>query len=437
MLGSFDEPPLPDMLFSPINIVPKPNNKWRLIHDLSFPWNGTDAINDCIPPEEARVQYQHIDEVIDIALRLGTETRGACVDIRHAFRNLPLRFDQLRYMGLSLNNKIYINSSVPFGAASSCLIFEKSARLIQWIVTNETSRSEISHYLDNFPLLATSVEDVQVFINQFIFILTKIGMPVAEDKTIGPTFCLEYLGLLLNFKLQVLEIPERKRLRCLELIMSMVDAYHGRHSVTIKTIQKLAGHLNFICQAIPAGKVFMAGLYSLLAPRNNERVRSGYNRRLNLQLRDDLLMFAGFLQELALQFNRSIPFMIHRNVEASEIQFYADSAGHPALGLGCTYNNRFAQGFWSDTTLFHGDRRPNIALLELLAIVIAFDIWAPEVHASVITLRSDNKATEGWITSKYSDIPAVMQLLRHLTRTCLLFQIHVKCVHIGTRENRP
>ena len=97
--------------------------------------------------------YHHIDKVIDLALDLGILTHGSRVDIRHAFRNLGLREDQLWMMGISLIGKYYINASLPFGAALSCFIFEKVATPIEWIVANETKLKSLSHYLDDFPLL--------------------------------------------------------------------------------------------------------------------------------------------------------------------------------------------------------------------------------------------------------------------------------------------
>ena len=58
-------PPLPDMIFSPINLVEKGiTGKYRLIHDLSHPYNGETAVNDYIPPENTKVIYHHINEVI-------------------------------------------------------------------------------------------------------------------------------------------------------------------------------------------------------------------------------------------------------------------------------------------------------------------------------------------------------------------------------------
>ena len=42
ILGPFDQEPLDNMVYSPLNIVPKPTEpgkkqKWWLIHDLAYP----------------------------------------------------------------------------------------------------------------------------------------------------------------------------------------------------------------------------------------------------------------------------------------------------------------------------------------------------------------------------------------------------------------
>ena len=437
ILGPFDEQPLPDMWFSPLNIVPKSGNpgRWRLIHDLAYPYDGVNSVNNCIPAHNAKVNYQHIDDVIDIAISLGTRTMGARVDISHAFRNLGMHPSSLKFLGFTLNGKYYINSSLPFGAASSCYIFEKVATLIQWIVSHETKRKEISHYLDDFPLLGTSWADTKKFIFQFTHIVTKIGLPIAEDKTIGPTACLEYLGMLLDFKNQVLAIPEKKRIKCIELITEIITAYRSRKTVRVKRIQKLAGHLNFICQAVPAGRTFMCGLYSLLAPVHGEKVKTGHHRRINMEMHDDLVMFLNFLDEMHPRFERTIPFLIHRDLQDFQVEFFADASGAPSLGLGCIYGNHWAQGLWSETTLFK-EHTPNIALLELLAITLAFELWAPALARSCITLKSDNQATVFWLTRKNCHIQAGMDLLRHLTKTCLLFQVYVRAEYLNTKINR-
>ena len=181
ILGPFDTPPIPGLVYSPINLVAKAGSKgsWCLIQDLSHPWDGVNAVNDAIPDSYSKVKYRQIDEVIDIALRIGPQTPGSRIDIRHAFRNLGISERSLKFLAFTLNGKIYLNSSVPFGSASSCFVFEKCSEIIQWIVTNETLRDKISHFLDDFPLLGRSVEDTRIFMTQFIHIVTTIGYAYA------------------------------------------------------------------------------------------------------------------------------------------------------------------------------------------------------------------------------------------------------------------
>ena len=107
-------------------------------------------------------------------------------------------------------------------------------------------------------------------------------MPVAEEKTLGPTQFLEYLGLLLNLLDLTLQIPEDKRVKNIEKIDIVISAFWERKTITCKEIQKVAGSLNFICAAIPAGKVFIADLYKLLRAPDGSKRKQGHHRRASL-----------------------------------------------------------------------------------------------------------------------------------------------------------
>ena len=113
--------------------------------------------------------------------------------------------------------------------------------------------------------------------NKFYRLLADIGMLVAVSKTLGPTPVLEYLGLTLNFPLQLITIPEKKRVKCLKHINKFLQTYADRRKVTVKQIQQTAGLLNFICQALPAGHVFLSGLYHLTHSNNGRTVRKGHH----------------------------------------------------------------------------------------------------------------------------------------------------------------
>ena len=370
-----------------------------------------------------------------VAIQIGTGAWGSRIDMQHAFCNLPMHPSDIHLLAFSLNGNIYINTSLPFGAASSCAIFEKVTTALQWIVTEQTGCTWISHFLDDFPQQERSKHQLLKFMSQFQDILTDIGVPIAENKTLGPTVQLEYLGLMLDFHLQVIKIPEVKRIKCLNLLDQFLQAKQEKRNVTVKRVQQLAGSLNFICQALPAGRPFLASLYRMTRSTTGVKLKVGNHMRISDETRDDMQLFQSFIQNNAHLSVQTIPFLHRLDLHSKEIQLFADAAGAADKGMGCVYQDQWFYGPWVQTNLFEGDFTPNIALLELLAIVTAFDLWAPDLQGKSILLRSDNMVTCHMINKSKAEIPAAMALIRHLTLSCLQFQIVVKCRHIKGIQN--
>ena len=141
-------------------------------------------------------------------------------------------------------------------------------------------------------------------------------------------------------------------------------------------------------------------------------------------------MFQCFLDENAHLKVKTVPFLSCLAIDNNQIHFFTDVVGAADKGFGCTFHNHWSLGLWSQTELFCNDFKPNIALLELYAITVALEIWAPSLSGKTITLHSDNSATVCILNKKKANIPAAMSLLCHLTKTCLNFQIMVRVAHI-------
>ena len=342
--------------------------------------------------------------------------------------------EDLPFLAFTWLGKIYINASMAFGSASSCKIFERVANVLQWIVTHVTQWDWISHYLDDFPMLAQTKPELFQQIDRYLALMEKVGMPVAEEKTLGPTQFLEYLGMLLNLLTLTLRIPEDKRLKNLERIDSLLQCHYKRTPTTIKKIQKLAGSLNFICTAIPAGKVFLNDLYRLTCSQDG-KPHPSHHRRIPKKVCEDLLIFKSFLEDCGKEEFRSIPFMVKNQVYQHEIELYSDAAGSEDKGFGCVYKNAWAFGLWRHTSIFSQGITPNIALLELYALVMAVEIWAKDLQAKSIILRSDSEATVHSVNRMRSEVPAANQLLKHLALLCLHNQIYFKAIHISGSLN--
>ena len=203
--------------------------------------------------------------------------------------------------------------------------------------------------------------------------MKQIGMPVADHKTIGPTQFPTYLGLLLNLVNMTLQIPEYKRVKNLERIQKLIEVHHSRKQTTVKKIQKLAGSLNFLCAAVPARKVFLRSLYRLTRSPDG-KTHPSHHRRILKEVYEDMLIFKTFLQDCGKEEFCSIPFLIKKDVYNHKLQLFANSSGATDKGFGCVFQNQWAYSAWGQTNLVSNDFSPNIALLELFAIVVAVKI---------------------------------------------------------------
>ena len=148
-----------------------------------------------------------------------------------------------------------------------------------------------------------------------------------------------------------------------------------------------------------------------------------------------MCVFKSFLSEGAEDKVKTVPFLARVETFNDSIELYTDVAGRVDLGMGCTFGIDWRQGMWSETRLFTNGFHPNITLLELLAIMAMVETWVPELARKRIVLCTDNAATVAFINRMKADIPAAMDLLRLVSKTCLKFQIWLKAVHIEGLQN--
>ena len=124
-LGPFATPPIANLHYSPLGLVPKKGNpgKLRMIMHLSHPRG--ESINEFIPKEFTTVRYKSFDVTIKLCLKHGKACKVAKTDLDSAYRHLPMSRQVLSLLGIRIDDEFYIESLLPFGAAESCMIFEK------------------------------------------------------------------------------------------------------------------------------------------------------------------------------------------------------------------------------------------------------------------------------------------------------------------------
>ena len=89
LLGPFDPASLPSVQVSRFGVIPKNTpGKWRLILDLLWPEGH--GVNDSIDPDLISLSYVSIDDAARAATRLGQGALLAKVDIKSAYRTVPV-----------------------------------------------------------------------------------------------------------------------------------------------------------------------------------------------------------------------------------------------------------------------------------------------------------------------------------------------------------
>ena len=119
---------------SPMGMIPKKSKpgSWRLIVDLSAPEGR--SVNDGIRRDMSSLSYMSVDLVASRILKLGKGTELAKVDIKQAYRLVPVHPADRRRLGVQWQNTVYVDKCLPFGLRSAPILFSAVADAIQGMV---------------------------------------------------------------------------------------------------------------------------------------------------------------------------------------------------------------------------------------------------------------------------------------------------------------
>ena len=107
-----------------------------------------------------------------------------------------------------------------------------------------------SNYLDDFIFMQEDEQKCNALVNTFIRLCSKLGIPMALDKTEFAATSMVFLGILIDSRVKVLAVPEEKKVKTLNVLLHIIS----KKKATVHQLQSLAGSLNFLCKAIhPAG----------------------------------------------------------------------------------------------------------------------------------------------------------------------------------------
>lgn len=401
--GPYNEAPFSIYRVSPIGVVSKRNSsKMRLIVDLSAPHDDAShaSLNDLICKQDFSLTYVRIDDAIKIIKRYGVGTKLCKTDITDAFRLIPIRADLQRFYGIKWRSKYYFYTKLAFGSRSSPKIFDSLSTAICWIANHNYSIENILHLLDDFLTIDPPWFDADITMRALMSLFSNLNIPLAAAKTVGPTTCLEYLGIILDTILMQARLPPDK----LAHLVLLLESFMQKSSCTKRELQSLLGHLNFACRTIVPGRSFISRLLEIMksAKRQNQIIN------LTEESKEDIKMWFTLLSD----WNGISFFLEDEFTQTTDMELYTDSSG---IGFGGYFKGQWFSSAWpSNIKARFLEHDLSIAFLELYPIVIAAILWGSNWCKKRIVFRCDNSATVMILQKGRSKCKHIMQLVRRL-----------------------
>ena len=450
--GPFREIPYYNYMQSPIGLVPKAGNKTRLIFHLSYEFkSGLGSLNVNTPKEMCTVKYKDLDEAVRGCLYLlRTSKNGAKIlyysksDLVSAFRILPLRVQDSKWLLMKAKDPLtgttyfFVERNLPFGASISCSHFTKVSNCLSHIVRYlNDQQGLVINYLDDFLFVSLEEEACNAMMNNFLDLCHQINFPVAIDKTEFASTDMIFLGILLDGVRDLLIIPEEKRIKALNLVQWMLDM----KKATVRTLQQLAGILNFLHRAIFPGRVFTRRMYAKFSSFldtngkliKGSKIKHFHHVKLDREFKDDCRVWEIFLS----QRGPSVlcrPFIdLDTEITAKELDFMTDAAAGSERGVGCVFGRRWAWAKWP--VGFIKTCKPSIEFLELYGLVVAVYIWSKDLSNKRSIIFCDNNSVVSMVNTNSSKCRHCMFLLRLFVLRCLDYNMRISTKHIFGKDN--
>ena len=146
------------------------------------------SISDGIDKGGFSLHYAAIDDAVSIVQQLGSGTLSAKINIKSAFRTIPVCLEDRELLGMHWRQKYYVDCCLPFGLRSAPDIFNKYATALVRKDT-KTQLSNSQHHPLPRRLLAGLPQSTECgeSLHRMQHVRTQLDFPIAENKIEGPT----------------------------------------------------------------------------------------------------------------------------------------------------------------------------------------------------------------------------------------------------------
>ena len=173
--------------FNRLFLVPKPNNRWRPILDLS-------NLNFFLKAEKFKMETP---ETIRTSLQQGEWITS--IDFKDAYFHIPIQEQSRKYLRFHVQGQTYQFKALPFGLSTAPLEFTVVAKEVKLIAIHKGIR--IHQYLDDWLVRAGSHQVCLQHTQELVQICQKLGWLVNLEKSeLEPKQIFNFVGYQFDLK---------------------------------------------------------------------------------------------------------------------------------------------------------------------------------------------------------------------------------------------
>ena len=388
--------------FNRLFLVPKPNNKWRPILDLS-------KLNPFLKTEKFRMETPET-----IRTSLQREEWITSVDFKDAYFHIPIQEQSRKYLRFHVQVQTYQFKALPFGLSTAPLEFTVIAKEVKLMAGHKGIR--IHQYLDDWLVRAKSRSTCLQHTLTLVEMCQKLGWLVnAEKSELEPKQVFNFVGYQFDLRSgRVRPTPDRW-----QSLQDKIKSLLLLPTCPVRQFMSLIGLLTATEKQVHLGRLHMRPIQWHL--KNNWRVPESLEKVIPLP-RSLHPHLQWWLQDENILRGQPLHPIKHA------LQIFTDASRE---GWGAHLNELTARGSWSLP-----ESKLHINYLELKAVFLALKEFQDLCVNQIVLVATDNTTVVAYINKEggMRSGPLCALLWRILT-WCSQRQVTLKARHIPGRLN--
>ena len=347
-------------------LVPKSNQRWRPILDLSH-------LNLFLKPGTFKMETP---ETIRLSLQKGEWVTS--LDFSDAYFHIPISQRSRKYLRFFLGSKAYQFTALPFGLATAPLEFTKVVKEVKLMAQARGIR--IHQYLDDWLVRAPDQETCQLHTQTLLALCHELGWVVNMEKSeLTPQQVFNFVGYRFDL-LSGRVLPTQDRWIALQQKLQFIK---GRDCCSVRQFMSLIGLLTATEKQVWAGRLHMRPVQWHL--KRHWHVPESLKKTIPvpLSLHPHLDWWLDKTNVLKGQ-------PLHPLQHA--LQIFTDASNE---GWGAHLGGSTARGVWSES-----ESRLHINFLELKAVLLALKSFERRCRGQIVLIATDNTTVVSYINKE-------------------------------------